>query len=336
MIENKAITQNQMFYRFMDYLQVKESSSSRERNKNNKKENINKDNKNSFFFTAIDSVKLTKSNSNLTSNKQNINESSKTKKQSKEISISLKQKEDFLKLNKNKVMNLFSKYQNTLVKETDKRLYFQQKYMKKNLPNIQSQEKPTKKIIFTRNKYIVENKRKIIKDNAAKKKSYMLLDDAYEYDEEDDDDNKRKLVFRKNKTCTHFTFFRLNKDRANIYKKMNDLRKLQMSYFGGRFLNTKINNGPSTNEENNFDDFLSNYYKKQTHEQFYTSKKNRLLNYKKKAVFEITANKKFRSKSTYMGRNKKNNKNENCFSEENRDKYKKINSVKIADIKVRR
>ena len=59
------------------------------------------------------------------------------------------------------------------------------------------------------------------------------------------------------------------------------------------------------------------------------------MNYKKKAVFEITANKKFRSKSTYMGRNKKNNKNENCFSEENRDKFKKINSVKIADIKVR-
>ena len=326
MIENKAITQNQMFYRFMDYLQVKESSSSRERNKNNKKENINKDNKNSFFFTAIDSVKLTKSNSNLTSNKQNINESSKTKKQSKEISISLKQKEDFLKLNKNKVMNLFSKYQNTLVKETDKRLYFQQKYMKKNLPNIQSQEKPTKKIIFTRNKYIVENKRKIIKDNAAKKKSYMLLDDAYEYDEEDDDDNKRKLVFRKNKTCTHFTFFRLNKDRANIYKKMNDLRKLQMSYFGGRFLNTKIRESNSTSYENIIlDEFANDYYKRQNQGNDYYNKNNkRRLNFKKKMVDQITANQKLRNQAFYITKNSIKRNNSDLTNLNEKERFKTI------------
>ena len=45
--------------------------------------------------------------------------------------ISLKQKEDFLDKNKNRLISIFSKYQNTLVKENDKNLYFQKKSLKK-------------------------------------------------------------------------------------------------------------------------------------------------------------------------------------------------------------
>ena len=116
---------------------------------------------------------------------------------------------------------------------------------------------------------------------------------------------------------------------------MNDLRKLQMSYFGGRFLNTKINSGPSTSgENNNFDDFINNYYKKQTNDQFNHNKKNRLLNYKKKTVSEITANKKFRNKTASIGRNRINNKKENYFIAERSAhiNFKKYNSLKNLDI----
>ena len=137
---------------------------------------------------------------------------------------------------------------------------------------------------------------------------------------------------KKNDIKNYLSFFRLNQDRASIYKKMNDLRKLQMSYFGGRFLNTKINSGQNTSNENNFDDFINNYYKKQTQDQFYKNKKNRLLNYKKKTVNEISANKKFRSKTTFIGRNKlRKDKKNSCFSAETRD-FKKFNSHKNVDI----
>ena len=350
MAENKTITQKQMYKRFIEYLQNKElqnenGTKNEDEMGNTGKNNISK--KNSFFFTGIDSIKsqsklLASSSSSSYNYDDTTSKIGLTKQKEKKYSISLKQKQNFLEENKNKLISIFSKYQNTLVKENDKNLYFQKKSLKK-IRKSKSDLPP--KLNFEKkyiNKSPTVQKKKILpieeESTTKRKPSKKLLDENYEYDEEENYSNERKkniYYHKKNEMKNYLSFFRLNQDRASIYKKMNDLRKLQMSYFGGRFLNTKINNGPSTNEENNFDDFLSNYYKKQTHEQFYTSKKNRLLNYKKKAVFEITANKKFRSKSTYMGRNKKNNKNENCFSEENRDKYKKINSVKIADIKVR-
>ena len=55
--ENKTITQNQMFKRFVDYLHNKDMNSFRE----NQKERLSNNNKNSFFFTGIDSIKQTNS-----------------------------------------------------------------------------------------------------------------------------------------------------------------------------------------------------------------------------------------------------------------------------------
>ena len=62
-----------------------------------------------------------------------------------------------------------------------------------------------------------------------------------------------------------------------------------MSYFGGRFLNTKIN-PDSKSAENNFNDLVGKITKKQEHGKYKLTKKIRLNNYKKKSVFYISAN----------------------------------------------
>ncbi len=316
MSENKAITQKQMYKRFLDYLHNKEAQNGNT-TKNEGSDKINhlrnnNSHKNSLFFTGIESIK---SQSRLlgTSSSSSINYDDTTTKigvtkPKDKYTISLKQKEEFLEKNQNKLISLFSKYQNSLVKENDKNLYFQKKSLKR-LRRVQSDIVPKKKI--EKNKIIngiLIGSKKNEEISSKKNKFPKLLDEDYEYDEEDekfDETTKNNNYHKKNSIKNYYSFFRLNKDRANIYKKMNDLRKLQMSYFGGRFLNTKINSGELTSGENNFDLFINNYYKQQTHEQFYNNKKKRFMNYKKKIVYEITANKKFRSKSNYCGRNQK-------------------------------
>ena len=350
MAENKAITQKQMYKRFLDYLHDKESKNvnsakNDQEGGNNRKNNNSK--KNSFFFTGIDSIKsqsklLGSSSSSSINGDDTTSKIGLTKPIEKKISISLKQKEEFLEKNKNKLISIFSKYQNTLVKENDKNIYFQKKSLKKIKKLKKSKSDLTPKLKYEK-KFIgriglMESKKKILpieEESSSKRRPiHKLLDENYEYDEEENFDERKKNNFghKKNDIKNYLSFFRLNQDRANIYKKMNDLRKLQMSYFGGRFLNTKINSGQSTSGENNFDDFINNYYKKQTHEQFYKNKKSRLINYKKKCVNEISANKKFRSKTTLIGRsNLRRDKKNNCFSAESRE-LKKFNSLKNLDI----
>ena len=60
---------------------------------------------------------------------------------------------------------------------------------------------------------------------------------------------------------------------------------------------------------------------------------NKKLINRKKDVSEISANKKFRNKTTKLGRNKINNIIDNCFSEEGRIKYKNLDINKNDDIK---
>ena len=318
MKENKSITQNQMFDRFIEYLHNKDKDSNSQREKNKKKEKNNiefNENKTSIFFTGVD-IKSQKSSS----------------KNSKEFSISLKQKEEFLQKNKNKIMNIFSKYQNTLVKEIDKNLYLEQKYMKKK-PRKMSQNNFKKRSNYLGNINKIINKRKILKEEHYDKKisTPNLIDENYEYDEDDYEDNeKRKLSFKKNKTFSNFSFFKLNKDRANIYKKMNDLRKLQMSYFGGRFLNTKINSRMNNTYGGNvFDEFVNNFYKRQNEQNNLNKTKNkRNLNFGKKLVDQITANHKLTSKSTAIIRRPVKNKENDLFTIRERSKLNKNNNMK--------
>ena len=319
MKENKSITQSQMFTRFIEYLNNKDSSrSNKERIKENDDTYRNfSTNKNSIFFTGIDSIRKTNSknleNSSINSkNSEKMNNLGKNKKtiNLKEISISLRQKEDFLQKNKNKIMTIFSKYQNSLVKEIDKKLYFQKKYFKK-MPISRSQDNSLRNSTHTRNQMI--NKRKSIKEANFDKKRFMseLIDENYEYDEDDEDDEKdetkRKVSVKKNKSFTYISFFKLNKDRADIYKKMNDLGKLQMAYFGGRFLNTNISSGMNkTYGGNLFDEFVNNYLKRKKDQKGFNNKEDkRKLNFGKKLYTQITANQKLRNKTPNINKNHK-------------------------------
>ena len=334
MKENKAITQNQMFTRFIDYLHNKDNiNSSREKNSQNENTNANLNtNRNSIFFTGIDSIKYSKNSSINSKYSETSNKLGKTRNiNNNGHSISLKQKEEFLQKNKNKIMNIFSKYQNSLVKEIDKNLYFQQKYIKK-IPRTQSRDRFLKNSNYTKNNFI--NKRKIVKDVNSEQKNSMpnLIDENYEYDEDDEEDEKKnKIFFKKNKTYSNFSFFKLNKDRANIYKKMNDLGKLQMAYFGGRFLNTKINSGMNTTYGGNvFDEFVNNYYKRQNEHNNFNNKNNkRKLNLGKKLVDQISANQKLRKKKDNIIRNNKKKENNNILNIREKNKFRKRN----ADIK---
>ena len=334
MKENKAITQNQMFTRFIDYLHNKDNiNSSREKNSQNENTNANLNtNRNSIFFTGIDSIKYSKNSSINSKYSETSNKLGKTRNiNNNGHSISLKQKEEFLQKNKNKIMNIFSKYQNSLVKEIDKNLYFQQKYIKK-IPRTQSRDRFLKNSNYTKNNFI--NKRKNVKDVNSEQKNSMpnLIDENYEYDEDDEEDEKKnKIFFKKNKTYSNFSFFKLNKDRANIYKKMNDLGKLQMAYFGGRFLNTKINSGMNTTYGGNvFDEFVNNYYKRQNEHNNFNNKNNkRKLNLGKKLVDQISANQKLRKKKDNIIRNNKKKENNNILNIREKNKFRKRN----ADIK---
>ena len=340
MEENKAITQKQMYKRFIEYLQNKEAQNVNS-TKNEAQPGFHsiKDNskKNSIFFTGIDSIKLThskllesSSSSSVNVEEESTNKINIKKPIDKNIIIPLKEKEEFLDKNKNKLINMFSKYQNTLVKENDKNIYYQKISMKKNR-RARSQLALNQKYKYrsnNNNDIIYRKKKTPDEDTLLKKKPKPnLLDEDYEYDEEDNLNarNKNPLSHRKDELKNYYSYLKLSKDRAEIYKKMNDLRKLQMAYFGGRFLCTKIRNESKNSGENKFDEFINNYYRKQNLDQYLNNnKKNKLSKIK-------------RSNSSMVGRQIAYSKKEkeNYFSYDRRINYKRNNKFKNADINIK-
>ena len=340
MEENKAITQKQMYKRFIEYLQNKESQNANS-TKNDAQPGFHsiKDNskKNSIFFTGIDSIKLThskllesSSSSSINIEEESTNKINIKKTIDKKIIIPLKEKEEFLDKNKNKLINIFSKYQNTLVKENDKNIYYQKISMKNKRARSQiALNQKYNKHRNNNNNNIVYRKKKTPDEEILSKKKPLpdLLDEDYEYDEEDNlnEKNKNTLSHRKDELKNYYSYLKLSKDRAEIYKKMNDLRKLQMAYFGGRFLCTKIKNENNNSGENKFDEFINNYYRKQNLDQYLNNnKKNKLA-------------KKRRSNSSMVGRQISSNKKEkeNYFSYDKRINYKRNNKFKNADINIK-
>ena len=82
------------------------------------------------------------------------------------------------------------------------------------------------------------------------------------------------------------------------------------------FLNTKINNEHHS-VDNNLDDMVDHYFRKQEHGQFKNSKKIRLKNYKKKSVFRISANKSLKDKTSFPWKRVAKSR-ENCLSNNDR------------------
>ena len=115
------------------------------------------------------------------------------KKEKEKNIIPYEQKEEFLDINKNRLINIFSKYQNSLVKDEGKNLYMKKKVksMKKSRSNIspklisknyqyESQQFNPYFSFRTKNK----NKKEIY-INSNKDNVINLFDENYVYDEDD-------------------------------------------------------------------------------------------------------------------------------------------------------
>ena len=338
MEENKSLNKKQMYKKFIEYLRAKEEKKNTSKNKaSNNMTKRNNSKKNSFFFTGIDSVKISRSNilessssSSSSSSSYKEGETSSQigfkKKKEKNIIIPFKQKEEFLEVNKNKLINMFSKYQNNLVKDGMPNIYVKKKVTNNGLKKSKSILTP--KLVNNNfesqqfNPYFsFQKKNKTKKDediNSKNNKVHSLFDENYVYDEEEGDSEKeRDEKQRKKKEIKNYfnAFLKINKDKANMYKKKNDLQKLQMAYFGGRFLNTKINPDLSSGASN-LEDMVDHYVRKQEHDQYYNNKKMRLKNYKRKSVYLISANKSIKDKVSFPWKREREKK---CYSSNDRN-----------------
>ena len=343
--ENNITTQNKIFKRFLNYLNNKYNPHIKERPKKDSDYLYSKEsskNSTSFFFTGIDYVKQSKPTDKDSSKNNSLNGTRSKFRQTfhkdkdneiKENTISFQEKQDFLLKNENKFKNIFYRYQNVLIKENEKNLLYQKKF-NKQMPRSNSQPRLDRKINFFKNNFPLTNKLKRPKENFEKKITRpKLMDENYEYDEDENDQRRSISVpMKKNKTFSNFIFFKLNKDRASIYKKMNDLRKLQMAYFGGRFLNThNINNGQNVIQGSNnlFDEIVSNYFKRQNQDSNYDRNKKRKSNFRKKLVEKISANRKLRDKTSFLNKNRNNTLKSDFRTNKTFDRFKKKNRDRI-------
>ena len=337
MEENKSLNKKQMYKKFIEYLRAKEEKKNTSKNKaSNNMTKRNNSKKNSFFFTGIDSVKISRSNILESSSSSSSSSSYKEgetssqigfkKKKEKNIIIPFKQKEEFLEVNKNKLINMFSKYQNNLVKDGMPNIYVKKKVTNNGLKKSKSILTPKLVNNYFESQqfnpyFSFQKKNKTKKDediNSKNNKVHSLFDENYVYDEEEGDSEKeRDEKQRKKKEIKNYfnAFLKINKDKANMYKKKNDLQKLQMAYFGGRFLNTKINPDLSSGASN-LEDMVDHYVRKQEHDQYYNNKKMRLKNYKRKSVYLISANKSIKDKVSFPWKREREKK---CYSSNDRN-----------------
>ena len=322
--ENNLTTYDKIFKGFLTYLSNKSPQAQNEKSKNDDIYNSN----NKIFFTGLNITKPTRTNNkenaltdsqnkNITDNKKNIK--------------SYTEKRNFLIKNQNKFKHIFYKYKNDLIKENEKNLYLQKKNNKKYLFRSNSQPKIQHKINLIKTTVKTtfplstskKNEKKVI--SIKKQTKPKLMDDDYDYDDDTDQLKINNLSLKKNKTTRNFTFFKFNKDRANIYTKMNDLRVLQMGYFGGRFLNTNINSDNLLHGTNNiFDEFMNNYKKTKNLNNENNKTKKKSSNFKLKLVEKISANRKLKDKSSFLIKKVKNIKLE-YKNNTTYDRYKKKN-----------
>ena len=321
-LEDKNLTTyDKIFKGFLTYLSSKSPPAQNEKSKNDDLYNSNKN----IFFTGLDIKKPSRTN-----NKENTLTDSQNKNNA-ENKKSYTEKRNFLMKNQNKFKHIFYKYKNDLIKENEKNIYLQKKNNKKYLFRSNSQPKIQRKInliktsvkttfpLSTRKK----NEKKVI--SIKKQTKPKLMDDDYDYDDDTDQLKINNLSLKKNKTTRNFTFFKFNKDRANIYTKMNDLRVLQMGYFGGRFLNTNINSDNLLHGTNNiFDEFMNNYKNTKILNNENNKAKKKSSNFKLKLVEKISANRKLKDKSSFLIKKVKNIKLE-YKNNTTYDRYKKKN-----------
>ena len=337
--EDSLSSQDKIFKKFYKYLYNKNSP------EKNKKKSFNdnffsresSNNSTSIFFTGINFVKKKSDKDTSKTNSLNTTKSKFGHTFYKDNAVSYRDKKQYLLNNQNKLKNIFGKYQNISIKENEKNLYLQKKNLK-----LFSRSKSQSKIFnknkknFLRNNFPLTNKKaKSQREDISEKRKTRpkLMDEDYEYDEDEIEQNKlNNIPLRKNKTISHSAFFNVDKDRADIYKRMNDLRKLQMAYLGNKFLSSQNQSKKDIFEglDNIFGKFFNGYHIKQNPDNEYEKTKKKNNNFRKKLVEKISANKKLRDKTSF-GIPKRNSYLNNTFR--NDYTYNKINRYSIKDNK---
>ena len=334
--EDNMSSQDKIFKKFYKYLYYKNSPE-----KKNKKKSLNDDffaressnNSTSIFFTGINFAKKKNEKDSSKTNSLNTTKSKFGNTFFKDNTVSYRDKKRYLLNNQNKLKNIFGKYQNIYIKENERNLYLQ-KINQKQFPRSKSQSKIFNKNRknFLGNNFSISNKKaKSQREDISEKRKIRpkLMDEDYEYDEDEIDQNKlHNLPTKKNKTISHSAFFNIDKDRADIYKRMNDLRKLQMAYLGSKFLNSHNQSKKDIFEgtDNIFGKFYNMYHLKQSPDNEFEKTKKKNNNFRKKLVEKISANTKLRDKTSF-GIPKRNSYLNNGFK--NDYTYNKINKYSI-------
>ena len=162
----------------------------------------------------------------------------------------------FILFNQNKIIKNFDKYENNLVKKNN----FNTKNNTKNMSK--TSNKFSEKNNLIKSKSFKESRLPSIKKNKKNQEDYLsistnnshhnsvFLEENMEYDSEDNEKiekndtlKKKKQKLKKNQSFTYF--FLKNPEKSQVLTRLNDLRKLNVSFFN------KANN----NEEKNIDNF---------------------------------------------------------------------------------
>ena len=121
--------------------------------------------------------------------------------------------------------------------------------------------------------------------------------------------------------------FKLNKDQANIFKKMNDLRRLNIAYFGGNYNSHKESDEQNILHGSNtaFEKFKNLYLNKQSVDSDLARSKKRDENLRKKMIEKIKSSKRLSNKSNFLEKiQNRNNSIKNIFNRNKTfDKFKK-------------
>ena len=97
MEENKSLNKKQMYKKFIEYLRAKEEKKNTSKNKaSNNMTKRNNSKKNSFFFTGIDSVKISRSNILESSSSSSSSSSYKEGETSSQIGFKKKKEKNFI------------------------------------------------------------------------------------------------------------------------------------------------------------------------------------------------------------------------------------------------
>ena len=334
--EDNMTSQDKLFKKFYKYLYNKNSPEKKKKKSfNDNLFSMESSNSTSIFFTGIKFVKKKNDNESSKTNSLNTTKSKFGNTFYKDNIVSYRDKKQYLLNNQNKLKNIFGKYQNILIKENERNFYLAKKNLK-HFPRSKSQSKifnKNKKNFLGNNLPLSNKKAKSQREDNSENRQIRpnLMDEDYEYDEDEIGQNKlNNFSLKKDKTTLHSAFFNVDKDRADIYKRMNDLRKLQMAYLGNKFLNSQKQSRKDIFEgaDNIFGKFFNMYQIKQSPDNEHEKTKKKNNNFRKKLVEKISANRKLRDKTSF-GIPKRNSFLNSGFK--NDYTYNKINRYSIKD-----